>query len=143
MDGNQWWELAACSGCDPEWSADDRAMRATAVEICLECPVREPCGRDALNTGGWGVVRAGLLLIRDRGRTESISLVCAHCRRKPVRMTARTQELYCGQVCAALAVPWPADDVSREAPVIGTRRRRARRSRSRGQPTRTTTPVGS
>jgi hypothetical protein len=50
---------AACASWDPEWWAADRIMRATAVEICLETQVREPCGDDGLSTGGWGVVRAG------------------------------------------------------------------------------------
>ena len=82
---------AACASWDPEWWADDRIMRATAVEICLETQVREPCGDDGLSASGWGVVRAGLLLIRHRGRIQSVSLVCAHGRQKPVRMTATSQ----------------------------------------------------
>ena len=143
MDDKQWWELAACAGWDPEWWADDRSMRPTAVEICLECPVLEACGNDALSNGGWGVVRAGLLLIRHRGRIESVSLVCAHCRLKPVRMTATSQELYCGQRCATQAVVWPADDVSCPAPALGARRRRVRGARPRKQAAVATPPAGS
>jgi hypothetical protein len=126
MEEKQWWEHAACAGCDPEWWADDRAMRATAVEICLDCPVREPCGREALKTGGMGVVRAGLLLTRQRGRMQAVSLVCAHCHRRPVQMTKTGQGLYCGRRCAASAQPWSADDAPGQTSTGSTRRRKVR-----------------
>jgi hypothetical protein len=96
-----WWERAECSRFDPEWWSDKTAMRPTAVRICIDCPVLTPCRQEALQTGGSGVVRAGLLLIQKRNHATVISLICTHCGRRPVHMTATTRERLCGH-CVGL-----------------------------------------
>lgn len=91
-----WWERAECVHFDPEWWADKTAMRPAAVKICIDCQVRTPCRQDALRTGGSGVVRAGLLLIRQRRRVAVVPLICQRCDQRPVHMTATTRERLCG-----------------------------------------------
>jgi hypothetical protein len=107
IDGNagatlsdNWWERAACRGRDPEWWADDRAMRPKAVRICLGCQVRVPCLTEALAVGDYGIIRGGMFIGRQR---QVVSLVCFHCRRAPVRATANGQARYCGDNCQSAA----------------------------------------
>jgi len=99
-DGH-WWDLAACAGSDPEWWGDDRAMRPLAVRICLGCPVREPCLKEAVLSGDLGVVRGGMLLVEVHRRRQAISLVCAFCNTQPVRATRTGHARYCGSRCQA------------------------------------------
>jgi transcription factor WhiB len=98
-----WWQIAACAGLDPEWWSDDRSMRPVAVEICLRCPVREPCLNEAVRDGDCGVVRGAMLLVKTRRGSSAVSLVCSICRVRPVIMTPTGHTLYCGLDCAARA----------------------------------------
>ena len=106
---SEWWTRAACVGYDPEWWSDDRSMRPVAVEICLICPVRDPCLADALRERDKGVVRGGVLILDSRRRREvrAIDLICSQCRSNPVVMTATRQDRFCDQ-CGG-----PATSVSR------------------------------
>ncbi len=98
-----WWDLAACAGNDPEWWGDDRAMRPMAVRICLGCPVREPCLTEAVARGDLGVVRGGMLMVEVHRRSQTISLVCAHCHVQPVRATRHGHARYCSSTCQSAA----------------------------------------
>ncbi|MFI2650809.1 WhiB family transcriptional regulator [Micromonospora fulviviridis] len=98
-----WWRYAACADWDTEWWTDSGPARARAVNICLACPVQEPCLADGLVNGDTGVIRGGMLLKRRRQRTEVVGLICAQCKSSPVRFTSTTTSRYCGRRCEASA----------------------------------------
>ena len=95
-----WWEQAACAGHDPDWWSDNIRMRHRAVEICLACPVRQACLTEARRTRDLGVVRGGMLFVRERNGSVTISMVCAHCHVRPVHITPTGHGTYCGSYCA-------------------------------------------
>lgn len=76
-DPEEWQEEAECRLADPElfFATDDTAQQA-ALQLCKECPVREPCLRYAIRDGQMHGVWGGTLepqrrqLIRDLRRDE-------------------------------------------------------------------------
>jgi hypothetical protein len=98
--GDRWWDHALCAGRDPAWWSDDRRMWPAAVKLCLSCPVRETCLREAIAQRDNGVIRAGMLLAdTSRGYTV-VPLICANCGRRPVRLTlSGGVPRYCGRTC--------------------------------------------
>jgi hypothetical protein len=100
---HDWWKDAACAGRDPEWwSGDPRTGRA-AVEVCLDCPVREPCLREALAAGDCEVIRGGMLFTLTRHGKQAISLVCGHCLDAPVMTTSARFARFCSPACGSAA----------------------------------------
>jgi hypothetical protein len=101
---NSWWSDAACAGRDPEWwwSNDPRTGRA-AAEVCLGCPVRDPCLREALAIGDYGVIRGAMLLTRTRNGRQAIPLVCANCHNAAVMTTAARYARFCSTACGSAA----------------------------------------
>lgn len=95
-----WWQQAACAGRDPAWWSEDRRMWPSAVRLCLACPVRDRCLADGVKQRDNGVIRGGMLLVDgDRGHTV-VPLICAHCGRRPVRLTLTGGvPRYCGRAC--------------------------------------------
>ena len=96
-------EQAACIGRDPEWWSGDRLMGRAAVEVCLECPVREPCLREALAVGDSGVIRGGMLLLRTNRGRQTVPLVCGQCHDAPVMTTPSRYARFCSPACASAA----------------------------------------
>jgi hypothetical protein len=94
-----WWRLAACVGHDPEWWSDDLRRRVTAVRICVACPVRQWCLKDAIAGKDIGVVRAGVLFERTPNGRRMTNLICVQCDRQPVQIIGRPTRSYCGKVC--------------------------------------------
>lgn len=52
-----WWEWARCRGADPARFYDLHPAAIDAAKaVCASCPVRQPCARQAVETGEeWGV----------------------------------------------------------------------------------------
>lgn len=75
-------------------------MWPSAVRLCLSCPVRDRCLDDAVEQRDNGVIRGGMLLV-DGGRGHNVvPLICAHCNRRPVRLTLTGGvPRYCSRTC--------------------------------------------
>lgn len=101
QDSERWWRRAACAGRDPAWwSAEDRPRWPDAVRLCLACPVRERCLEDAVRQGDNGVIRGGMLLVGSARGPNQVSLICANCGLRPVRVTeSGGVPQYCGRTC--------------------------------------------
>jgi hypothetical protein len=99
----RWWDRAACVGLNPEWWSGDRTTGSLAVEICLTCPVREPCLDEALAVGDCGVIRGAMLLVKPSRGKRTISLVCSHCHEAPVMATPSGYARHCSPACRLAA----------------------------------------
>lgn len=85
--------LPACraAGVDMFPDREDAAGNATAVAVCLSCPLRSDCARDALDRGErfgvWGALtEAGRDSMRRHGRAPTIGLTAR-------RVAARRDEV--------------------------------------------------
>jgi WhiB family redox-sensing transcriptional regulator len=94
-----WLARAACVGHDPTWWSDPHDATPAAVQLCLGCPVRKRCLDDALRNRDNGVIRGGMWLARSsRGYTVT-SLICRHCKARPVQVAKSAIAQYCGYAC--------------------------------------------
>jgi hypothetical protein len=100
-ESDRWWQRAACAGRNPTWwSAENRPMWPAAVRLCLSCPVQESCLAEAVRQRDNGVIRGGMLLVDTSRGYAVVPLICAHCGRRPVRLTVSGGvPRYCCRTC--------------------------------------------
>ena len=94
---SDWINAAACIGYNPEWWCDDVAGHVEAVRICLTCPVRQPCLREARERHDVGVIRGGLWLGKTRHGYLASSPLCAVCGIAPATRVVAKADRRCHQ----------------------------------------------
>jgi hypothetical protein len=98
-------------------------MWPAAVRLCLSCPVRNSCLEEAVRQRDNGVIRGGMLLVDTSRGYSAVSLICANCERRPVRLTeSGGVPRYCCRTCqvASHQRGTPGRRASPEVPLAGT-----------------------
>ena len=105
--GDDWRDVAACRGIDPELfyiPGDSEAKSAPAVRVCDGCPVAEQClgwalkhGEDHGVWGGTTPKQRRALRLKYRIKTES-ARVCMRCA-GPMSPKASSVAMYCSARC--------------------------------------------
>lgn len=91
-----WRDRAACRDHDPElWFPLPSQTATTARAICVDCPVRQACGADALKTGENFGIHGGFSMPRERAALRAfldvVSGLCDMCGREMhVKINLRT-----------------------------------------------------